>query len=394
MKYNFPHITHLDQVREAIKGRSEFVVAERDWGFVVNYLVGFEDTFNDPQKINGALRRECRGLKFDLMGNVLARPYHKFFNLNERHETRAENVDFSQDFVILEKLDGSMIHPIYLGGNWNLSPENLIWCTKMGPTDIAVPVQKFVEKNEQYARYAAHVMANNRTPIFEWCSRVQRIVVDYPEDMLILTAIRDNTTGQYLPYEELVKAETHDIRVVKAWQGDFSGIQDFVDTVQHLEGEEGYIIRFANGHMLKIKNLWYVQLHKAKELMQNEKDVWAVVLDDRVDDVKAFQEEADQKRLNDFQEALIHALDQTSDRLNWEVIAWRDNNGESKKKFAVEFVNAEKRFSSKEKAILFKIWDGNDSKEVVYETVRQSLGSFSKLEDVRHLANGIEWKDF
>jgi len=46
--YEFPHITCLDQVRDAIEGRDEFFVAERDWGYVVNYMVNLIDSFPTP----------------------------------------------------------------------------------------------------------------------------------------------------------------------------------------------------------------------------------------------------------------------------------------------------------------------------------------------------------
>ncbi len=45
MRYKFPIITDLSQVEAAIKGREEFIVAEREFGYVVNYLVNFETTF-------------------------------------------------------------------------------------------------------------------------------------------------------------------------------------------------------------------------------------------------------------------------------------------------------------------------------------------------------------
>ena len=133
MNYEFPIIKTLDDLLPAIKGRNEFVVAERDWGFVVNYNVAFEDTFGDGKSITSALRRECRGIKFGLNGKLISRPYHKFFNLNEREETQSHNVNFNNPFMILDKLDGSMLHPMMPDG----TAGDIVWCTKMGPTDIA-----------------------------------------------------------------------------------------------------------------------------------------------------------------------------------------------------------------------------------------------------------------
>lgn len=42
---------------------------------MINYLYTLDNTFDS------AVARECRGLKFDPDGKLIARPFHKFFNL-------------------------------------------------------------------------------------------------------------------------------------------------------------------------------------------------------------------------------------------------------------------------------------------------------------------------
>ena len=75
MDYEFPYIQHLDDVREAIADSPEFVVAERDWGYVVNYLVISQDTFPPVKTLQDAIRRECRGLIFcKKTGRITRRP--------------------------------------------------------------------------------------------------------------------------------------------------------------------------------------------------------------------------------------------------------------------------------------------------------------------------------
>jgi RNA ligase len=193
MNYKFPVIHTIDDVLPHIEGREEFIVAEREFGTVINYMVAMADTFdmNGTDDLGGAIRRECRGIKFYPDGRIAARPFHKFFNVGERAETLVHSVDFSCDHRILTKLDGSMIHPILVGGYVRL-------CTKMGITEVAMNAEEYTSKNSRYNAFMKWAMDNDLTPLFEWCSRKNRIVIDYPEDSLTLLAVRHNITGEYL----------------------------------------------------------------------------------------------------------------------------------------------------------------------------------------------------
>ncbi len=193
MNYKFPEIRSIHDVLPHIEGRSEFIVAEREFGTVINYMVSMADTFNmdGPEDIGGAIRRECRGLKFYPDGTIAARTFHKFFNMGEREETQPHLIDFSRDHTIMTKLDGSMIHPMKVG-------DRIRWMSKMGITDVALQAEEFVSVNTKYLAFASWCIDNSMTPIFEWCSRKQKIVIDYPEDSLTLLAVRDNITGEYL----------------------------------------------------------------------------------------------------------------------------------------------------------------------------------------------------
>ena len=393
MRYKFPIIEHLDEVREAIKDREEFIVAEREGFLVVNYLVNFADTFPTPDtkdpKLNRlyTLRRECRGLKFYPDGTPAARPYHKFFNVNERPETEASKIDFSQDFVILDKLDGSMLHPILLGGH-------MLWSTKMGLTDMTEPVTIYTDgaTDLKYYDFCHDMMDEGLTPIFEWCSRQQRIVVDYPQDQLILTAIRNNKSGLYTPYADMKDiAEPYKVPVVRAWHGNFGGLAEFIESMASMEGQEGYVLRFLDGHMYKAKNEWYCNLHKVKELLEYEKDVIALVLREDQDDAKAFMNDDDKAKIDKFAEDIFCEMKKTADRLEWVVIAAKDNLNDSKKRFALEVVPGQPAL---EKGLLYNIWDGHDPLKVVKDMVLDGTGSSTKVTVIRPLIGGIVWERY
>jgi RNA ligase len=193
MQYNFPEIRTINDVLPHIEGRSEFIVAEREFGTVINYVVAMADTFNmdGPNDIGGAIRRECRGIKFGLDGNIIARPFHKFFNVGEREETLQSNLDFSADHSVLTKLDGSMSHPIIFDGE-------VRWCTKMGLTEIAEYMDKFAERNPKYNSFARECFAEGYTPLFEYVGPHNKVVLDYKEENMILLAVRHMITGEYI----------------------------------------------------------------------------------------------------------------------------------------------------------------------------------------------------
>ncbi len=84
----FVHNINIEDVRAAIEGREDFrEVKYSDHSAFVYFLGVAKDIFPDPNtapdertKLLWKLRRECRGLVFDLEGNILARRFHKFFN--------------------------------------------------------------------------------------------------------------------------------------------------------------------------------------------------------------------------------------------------------------------------------------------------------------------------
>src|ERR1700761_5311430 len=159
-RYQFPHITHISQCLEAIRGCDSFYVAERERHTIINYYNMGSDTFppvilrgpdpgTDLQDFDAALRRECRGIVFGPDGTVIARRLHKFFNAGERPEGAVEGINLDDEHVILEKLDGSMITPIPIG-------DSIRWGTKMGLTEVGFQAEEFVSTRPQYVAMAEY----------------------------------------------------------------------------------------------------------------------------------------------------------------------------------------------------------------------------------------------
>ena len=375
MNYEFPTIRNITEVLPAIQGRDEFVVAEKEGYTVINYNVMMADTFDCN------IRRECRGIIFDTAtGDIIRRPFHKFFNVNEREETQDHVVDMSQDHRILEKLDGSMIAPFIVNGQ-------LIWGTKMGATDVAEPVDDFATLNEEYGIFARFTISRGYTPIFEWCSRKQRIVLDYKEDQLILTGIRDLTTGRYMSHDLMVAhAEAYRIPVVRTWDigldMDNKTMKSFVSYVSGLEDLEGFVVRFSDGHMLKLKCQWYLQIHKAKEAILQDRNIVELILDDKLDDVKAHLPQEDRDRLTQFESYFNLKV---ADVVNYLAndLTWIREDFIDRKTFALEHAG---RYDQYMRALIFKNFDELDHKKYwddVRNTIRNNLTKTVKYEAIR-----------
>lgn len=313
--YKFPIINNIDDVLPHIQDCDSIKVFQRRGYQVVDYPYVEPNTFpaltsTDVSYETAVMRRECRGLIFDHNGEVVSRRFHKMFNLFERNETQPDNIDFTREHDVLEKLDGSCIGPfldvvtdevrwaneIHLGQK---ASQKVIFGTMMGFSEVEEACQKFVTaSNFAYEVFAREVIEDGYTPIFEYCSIGNRVVVLYEKPKLVLLAIRHRTTGEYLTRVQVQEwASRHQIPVVKSFGPITGDLSDFVANIRGLDDSEGIICSFADGHMFKAKSEWYSRIHKNKEGLVHEKDVWEMILSDKVDDVLPFVTDVEQRAL-------------------------------------------------------------------------------------------------
>lgn len=385
MNYDFPEIKTIQDVLPHIEGCTEFRVMEKDWYSVVNYMVSLEETFrwdsDDP--VGSTVRRECRGLIFNREGELVSRPYHKFFNVGEKEETQLNKVNLYEPHVVLEKLDGSMIRPIP-------TPEGFRLATKAGVTDVAMNAEVFIADKPHYATFIRKCFQRNTTPIFEWCSRTNRIVVDYPEDQLILTGIRDNDTGEYVQYDIMkFYATSWNISVVKSVDGlAVQNIDLFVKQVREWDDGEGVVLRFDTGHMVKVKADDYVLRHKSKDAINQEKNVIQTILEDAVDDLIPLLTPEDAERVKSFQNAFWVSVDdlasEMSDLYNAGNLMYPE-----KKDFAVEFV--QKKILPIHAPIMYGMKSGKGAKNVIVDMISKSLSTQTKIDQNRWLWGWLNW---
>lgn len=280
----YPIILHINDVLPAIDARDEFVVGKRDGYQFIDYNYALPDSF-DCQ-----IRRECRGLKFDMDGKLIARPFHKFFNLHER----PEDIPTAWDgVVVMEKLDGSMVHPARVNGE-------LVFMTRAGISDQAKLARAACQRlpyGKAILDFCANAVTNGFTPIFEFTSPQNQIVVRYATEALTLLALRRNDNGYYMS-RWLVETEArrYGFPHVRTFDHSLSDLDAFVRHVRELKGMEGYVVRLGQ-HLIKVKGDEYVAAHKARSGLLWEKDVLRLVLENKIDDVAALLPDDEANRL-------------------------------------------------------------------------------------------------
>jgi RNA ligase len=190
--------------------------------------------------------KTCRGLIVDDLGDVVARPFAKFFNLGEHSDAPPLHEPHS----IYEKLDGS------LGVAYVRARD--------GRTAIATR-GAFHSPQAEHAtellqsRYPFWLPPSGETWLFEIIYAGSRVVVDYGDmDELVLLARIDTEKGRDLPIDSV----PHPFRMAKRFEMDWSKMLESQRVMRGLSSE-GFVVRFhESGLRLKVKTDDYMRLHR------------------------------------------------------------------------------------------------------------------------------------
>jgi RNA ligase len=381
----------IEDYMEAIAGCDAFFVADRDYGRIINYRQMGNDVFPDPAVAPDeatarlwGLRRQCRGIIFDLAGNVISPGFEKFFNLGERTETLLENIPFDVPHVIMEKLDGSLIRPVPMAdGGYRLG-------TKMGLTDVAAQPEAWLRDHANYDGMIRDMLGQGLVPLFEWCSRKQRIVIDYPEDRLVLLAVRDVRTGEYLPLNMMLElAVEYGVEVVRRYEGTPDSMQHLMEETQGILDQEGWVVTWPHLRV-KIKGESYLRIHRTKENLVRENNVIEMILDEVIDDVKPFLHKDDLLRLESYEIAFWHGINATVHAWSAKHKAVCETYGEDRKAFALGEASNMDGFM---RAALFKAWADTqfDFYEYLIDVLKKSISTQTKVDAARYLWGGVTW---
>jgi hypothetical protein len=283
---------------------------------------------------------QCRGLVVDDLGNIVARPFKKFFNLSEGR------TNVTDDYEIYAKYDGSLGILFFFGGEWVFASRGSF------TSEQAVKGKYFLDKDCDY-----ELLDKNNTYCFEVIYPENKIVVEYEGfEGVVLTAVFDTQTGEEKSmYDyDLLTALTFDCEI--SLKGLHTTIKD---------NEEGYVVKFSNGERCKVKGAEYLRLHKMMSQMSTTA-VWDCLrngdsilslLEGYPDEFYNIVREYEEKLKKEF---LIIKIDVESKYLTLKLMFGQNSD----KDFALAVQN------DKYKHILFSLRNGKRIDEQIYRLIK------------------------
>ena len=287
----------------------------------------------------------CRGLVTNSKGEIVARPFKKFFNYEEHKPEDIPN----EHYEVFEKMDGS------LGILFNYEDEWIMATRGSFTSPQAIKGKEILDK-----KYDICPLRKDNTYLFEIIYPENRIVVDYgnEEKLVVLGAIHTET-GDEIPYNALFTMSGLGFEIVrlwKTWDEDWKTLQKEIS-----KQNEGYVIRFKNGFRMKIKGEEYVRLHK---LLTNisSRDIWEHLkdkksLEDIISDVPdEFYDWVKETALD-----LTNQFEKIDDEYN---DIFNSIHSINKKDFA------EKAKQYPYSSLLFAMYDGKQTHKIIWKIIK------------------------
>lgn len=247
-----------------------------------NYRLAQNKDFIDKKN------RELRGLTFvfNTDGSLFKRYIllEKFFNLNQVEWSMYSVVKDYKVKSIMNKEDGSIASFIKLPNGRVLGKSKMSF-----DSEQAVGINKIYETNSDIKNFVDYSFDKDFTIILEYVSPMNRIVLEYTKEELILLKLRDNKTGKLLDVSDYAD-KLGSIKVAESEA--ITDLDTLIDIIKIQEDKEGFVIltedNDGNDFSFKMKNKWYCDRHNLiTNDLYREHILIAYVLDEKIDDVIA-----------------------------------------------------------------------------------------------------------
>jgi RNA ligase len=296
----------------------------------------------------------CRGLVTDNEGDIVATPFHKFFNIEEG------KFEPTEKFEVYEKMDGSLGIVFWYRGQWVVATRGSF------TSDQAIKAREILKK------YNTDIMFRHLTFCFEIIYPENRIVLDYGDDEKLVLLGTFDKNGK----------ET-DSEIWSQWGFDvvkkYDGIKDFKELKGMVkDDQEGFVVKFSNGDRIKVKGVEYLRLHKIMtnvtttgiwEYLKNGEDVMELLKDVPDEFYKKIE-----TYIKDLRYSYFQISEDAGKKFDYKMYGkYNDKEPITDRKEFAEWVSTQPKHLS---GILFRMLDKKDYSEIIWNLIRPE---FKKL---------------
>jgi len=236
--------------------KSEFGINIREYDdrYVLNY-----DQINSAKMKFHPYVRCCRQLIISKdFERVLHRSFDRFFNYGE--DPNSDNFDIC-NAEIFEKLDGSLIGLYHDGEKWCHCSKSMAYAE--GPISNQLKYKTFSDIIDNEVDLSAIFEKGNinYSYLFELTSKYDPHVVKYQDTKMVLLAVRNKLTGEYINLEDEAKRIGWEFLPRKFT---FKSFDEILENVNSLPAtEEGYVCILGDWR-LKVKSPLHVAISSMK----------------------------------------------------------------------------------------------------------------------------------
>lgn len=247
---------------------------------IFNYRIASYTDFCKPDAL------ECRGIMFKMQEDkpvrIASRPPKKFFNWKENPFTM--DLDPNKVVEFMAKEDGSLISSYLAGDRYTLGLK-----TKASlSSEQAVAAMAWLKnvENWDFCKDVHELTIQGWTVNMEWVAPENRVVLPYQRSALVVLNIRNNETGMTLYRDQVygkpgLKWVTGEI----SYDGEFA--ERFIADIPEMKDVEGFVLRFEDGQLVKLKTNWYLHLHLTKDSIIIPRRLFECVVTEASDDLKS-----------------------------------------------------------------------------------------------------------
>ncbi len=329
--------------------------------YIYNYILVNYDAFKDDYA------RELRGLTIT-KENAQERVFlsvPKFFNLNEIPENNIDVLTNKKIKKVQDKADGSMIQFIEVEG------EILAKTKQSFENEQAKLAQEILDSSAELKYFILDCLGNNFHPLFELVGPSNRHVLEYPEDELVLIAVR-NQEGEFIDVDKFNYKYT-----IKCFDENVYTLSEMTRLQETQKDTEGFIVKFTDGHVIKIKTLDYMSKHRLYDASDSYKEVFKRILNEELDDILMIVHESKKEKLLEQETLLVNYVNHWVQFIFDEVGENSKGSKKERKELALEF-NTHRHFGVIMKSINKDI---KDIKEILVNVMITKYNKEQKAQE-------------